>query len=355
MSFHHVKNEERVNSMAQTSDLGIDLGTSNVLIFQKGKGLVLRQPAVVAIERATKKVVAVGDEAYRMIGRTPSNIMAVRPLKQGTVADLELTNTMLRSFLDVVIRKRLFSGPSVVMSVPSGVTESEKRNLIDILIDAGVKRTQLLDRPLAAALGANIDFQDALGHMVVDMGAGLTDIAVVAGGEVVQASSVYYGGDYFDDAIIRYLRRKYSLLVGERTAEEIKIAIGSAIAPTEQLTQEVIGRNQLSGLPRTLEVTSEEIYEALREPVAQLIESIQMVLERTPPQLASDIFDDGIALTGGAASLSGLADAVYDVLKIPCGVVEDPQTSVVIGCGKAVSNPAAYRGILNDGRHPSRR
>lgn len=315
--------------MAQLNDLGIDLGTSNVLIYQQGKGLVLRRPAVVAIERSTKKVLAIGDDAQRMVGRTPSNIMAIRPLKQGTVADFELTNTMLRFFLNGVLSKRLFSGPRVVMSVPSGVTETEKHSLINILLDAGVKRTYLLDRPLAAALGVGMDLRQRYGRMIVDMGAGITDIAVISEGEIVQSSSVYYAGDYFDDAIVRYIRKKYSLLIGERTAEQIKINIGTAMKPeTDEanLAMPVVGRNQLSGLPRTQEIHAAEIYEALKDPVAALIGSIQDVLVRTPPQLASDIFDDGIVLSGGAAGLARLPEAIYTALHIPCGVADDPQT-----------------------------
>ena len=319
-------------AMAQLNDLGIDLGTSNVLIYQQGKGLVLRRPAVVAIERSTKKVLVIGDDAQRMVGRTPSNIMAIRPLKQGTVADFELTNTMLRFFLNGVLSKRLFAGPRVVMSVPSGVTETEKHSLINILLDAGVKR---------------------YGRMIVDMGAGITDIAVISEGEIVQSSSVYYAGDYFDDAIVRYIRKKYSLLIGERTAEQIKINIGTAMKPeTDEanLAMPVVGRNQLSGLPRTQEIHAAEIYEALKDPVAALIGSIQDVLVRTPPQLASDIFDDGIVLSGGAAGLARLPEAIYTALHIPCGVADDPQTSVVLGCGIAVEDPGAYASLLDDGR-----
>ena len=316
--------------MAQLNDLGIDLGTSNVLIYQQGKGLVLRRPAVVAIERSTKKVLAIGDDAQRMVGRTPSNIMAIRPLKQGTVADFELTNTMLRFFLNGVLSKRLFSGPRVVMSVPSGVTETEKHSLINILLDAGVKRTYLLDRPLAAALGVGMDLRQRYGRMIVDMGAGITDIAVISEGEIVQSSSVYYAGDYFDDAIVRYIRKKYSLLIGERTAEQIKINIGTAMKPeTDEanLAMPVVGRNQLSGLPRTQEIHAAEIYEALKDPVAALIGSIQDVL-----------------------GLARLPEAIYTALHIPCGVADDPQTSVVLGCGIAVEDPGAYASLLDDGR-----
>ena len=336
--------------MAQVSDLGIDLGTSNVLIYQKGRGIVLRQPAVVAIERVSKKVLAVGTEAYRMIGRTPGNVLALRPLRQGVVSDFELTNTMLRHFMGMVIGKRIFGRPRVVMSVPSGVNEAEKSSLISIMFDAGAKRTQLLDRPIAAAMGVGMDFQKPYGCMVVDMGAGVTDIAVLASGQVIEAASVCYGGDYFDDAIIRYLRKKHNLLIGERTAEEVKITLGTAIAPMTDLTEEITGRDLLSGLPKTMTVASSEIYEALKDAVADLIESIQGVIERTPPQLASDVFEDGIVLTGGAASLAGLPEAIYNELHIPCGVADDPQTSVVLGCGRALDNLNAYTSVLSDSR-----
>ena len=336
--------------MAQVSDLGIDLGTSNVLIYMKGKGIVLRQPAVVAIERQSKHVMAVGDDAYRMIGRTPGNVLAVRPLRQGASSDFELTNTMLRYFVSHVIGKRFFARPRVVMSVPTGVNDAEKHNLIRIMFDAGAKRTQLLERPIAAAMGIGIPFQEAYGCMIVDISAGVTDIAVLSRGEIVAASCVSFAGDYFDDAISRYLRKKHNLLIGERTAEEIKINIGCAVPQPNDVTMEVTGRNLLSGLPKTQGVTTSEIYEALKDPVADLIDAIQAVIERTPPQLASDIFEDGIVLTGGGAALTGLAEAVYTALRIPCGVADDPQTSVVMGCGKALDNLSDVKHLLSDGR-----
>ena len=336
--------------MARVSDLGIDLGTSTVLIYQKGKGIVLRQPAVVSIERTTKKVLAVGTEAHKMIGRTPGNVLAIRPLRQGVVSDFELTNTMLRNFMSIIIGKRFFSRPRVVLSVPTGVSESEKSNIVSILYDAGAKRTQLLERPIAAAMGVGMDFRKPYGCMIVDMGAGVTDIAVLASGQVIEAASVCYGGDYFDDAIIRYLRKKHNLLIGERSAEELKITIGSAIAPTGGMTCEVTGRCLLSGLPKTQTIHAEEVHEAIKDAVADLIEAIQTVLERTPPQLASDIFEDGIVLTGGAASLAGLPEAIYNTLHTPCGVADDPQTSVVLGCGRVLDDYSAYKGILTDSR-----
>ncbi len=336
--------------MAQVNDIGIDLGTSNVLIYMKGKGIVLREPAVVAIERESKKVLAVGNDAYRMIGRTPNNVLAVRPLRQGTVADFELTSTMLRYFVGNVVGRRMFSRPRAVISVPSGVNEVEKRSIISIMFDAGMRRTQLLDRPVAAALGVGLPFQEAYGTMIVDMGAGVTDIAVLSMGEVVVSSCVPIGGDYFDDAIIRYLRKKHNLLIGERTAEEIKVNIGCAIPMASEITMDVTGRNLISGMPKTQAVTSADIYEALKDPISELIESIQAVIERTPPQLASDIFEDGIVFSGGAAALNGLSEAIYGALKIPCGVADDPQTSVVMGCGRALEDLAGMKHLLGDGR-----
>lgn len=336
--------------MAQVNDIGIDLGTSNVLIYMKGKGIVLREPAVVAIERETKKVLAVGNDAYRMIGRTPNNVLAIRPLRQGTVADFELTSTMLRYFVGNVVGRRMFSRPRAVISVPSGVNEVEKRSIISIMFDAGMRRTQLLDRPIAAALGVGVQFQEAYGTMIVDMGAGVTDIAVLSMGEVVVSSCVPVGGDYFDDAIVRYLRKKHNLLIGERTAEEIKVNIGCAIPMANEITMDVTGRNLISGMPKTISVTSADIYEALKEPVSELIEDIQAVIERTPPQLASDIFEDGIVFTGGAAALNGLSEAIYAALKVPCGVADDPQTSVVMGCGRALEDLNGMKHLLGDSR-----
>lgn len=336
--------------MAQVNDIGVDLGTSNVLIYMKGKGIMLREPAVVAVERETKKILAVGSDAYRMIGRTPGNVIAVRPLRQGTIADFELTSTMLRYFVGNVVGRRLFSRPRAVVSVPSGVNEVEKRSIISIMFDAGMRRTQLLDRPVAAALGVGIQFEEAYGSMIVDMGAGATDIAVLSMGEVVVSSCIPIGGDYFDDAIIRYLRKKHNLLIGERTAEEIKINLGCAIPQASDLTMDVTGRNLISGLPKTQAVTTSEIYEALKDPIGELIEAIQAVIERTPPQLASDIFDDGIVFTGGAAALKCLTEAVYAALRIPCGVADDPQTSVVMGCGRALEDLQGMKHLLGDGR-----
>ena len=332
--------------MAQVNDIGVDLGTSNVLIYMKGKGIMLREPAVVAVERDSRKILAVGSDAYRMIGRTPGNVVAVRPLRQGTVADFELTSTMLRYFVSNVVGRRLFARPRAVVSVPSGVNDVEKHSIISIMFDAGMRRTQLLDRPIAAALGVGIQFEEAYGSMIVDMGAGVTDIAVLSMGEVVVSSCVPIGGDYFDDAIIRYLRKKHNLLIGERTAEEIKINIGSAVPQVGDLSMDVTGRNLISGLPKTQSVTTSEVFEALKDAVGELIEAIQAVIEHTPPQLASDIFDDGIVFSGGAAARQGLTEAVSATLRIPCSLADDPQTSVVMGCGRALEDLSGMKHLL---------
>ena len=253
---------------------------------------------------------------------------------------------MLRYFVSNVVGRRLFARPRAVVSVPSGVNEVEKHSIISIMFDAGMRRTQLLDRPIAAALGVGIQFEEAYGSMIVDMGAGVTDIAVLSMGEVVVSSCVPIGGDYFDDAIIRYLRKKHNLLIGERTAEEIKINIGSAVPQVGDLSMDVTGRNLISGLPKTQSVTTSEVFEALKDAVGELIEAIQAVIEHTPPQLASDIFDDGIVFSGGAAALKGLTEAVSATLRIPCSLADDPQTSVVMGCGRALEDLSGMKHLL---------
>jgi len=336
--------------MAQVNDLGIDLGTSNVLIYMKGKGIVLREPAVVAIERQSKHVLAVGSDAYKMIGRTPGNVLAVRPLRQGTSSDFELTNTMLRYFVGHVIGKRFFSRPRVVMSVPTGVNDAEKHNLIRIMLDAGAKHTQLLDRPTAAALGVGIRFEEAYGSMIVDMSAGVTDIAVLSMGEIVSASCVPLGGDYFDDAIIRYLRKKHNLLIGERTAEEIKINIGSAVPQDNMITMEVTGRSLLSGLPESIPVATNELVDALAAPLSEIMECVRGLSERTPPELSADIRQNGIFLTGGGAMLRGLDAYLSERTGLPCRLAEDPVACVAIGTGRVLENPALYSRAVYDYR-----
>ncbi len=336
--------------MAAIGDIGIDLGTSNILIYMKGRGVILREPTVVAIDRDTRDVLAIGEEARRMIGRTPRNILAIRPLSDGVISDFELVSFMLKGFVTKAVGKHMFARPRAILSLPTSINEMEKRSIISTMFDAGMRRTQLLDRTLAAALGAGLPIDEAYGTMIVDISAGVSDIAVLSLGKVVVSDCAKTGGDQFDDAIIRHLRRKHNLLVGERTAEELKINIGSAIPRSEQLYMEVTGRNLITGLPKTMRITSDDITEAIDEPLQQLIESIHGVLEHTPAELAADIFEYGILLSGGGAEMFGLCEAIADALKVPCSCAEDPQTNVVVGCGKAIENMQELGRFLDDGR-----
>lgn len=336
--------------MASINDIGIDLGTSQILIYMKGKGIILREPTVVAIDRDTRNVLAYGDEARRMIGRTPGSILAIRPLRDGTISDFDLVSFMLKSFVTKAIGKHFFARPHAILALPTAVNEMEKRSLISTMFNAGMHRTQLLNRSLAAALGAGLPMDEAYGAMIVDISAGVTDIAVLSFGKVVVSDCAKVGGDRFDDAIIRHLRRKHNLLIGERTAEELKINIGSAIPRAEQLFMEVTGRNLITGLPKTMRITSDDITEAIDEPLQQLIESIHGVLEHTPAELAADIFEFGILLSGGGSELFGLAEAISDALKVPCACAEDPVTNVVMGCGRALENMRDLGRFLDEGR-----
>lgn len=334
--------------MAQVYDIGIDIGTSQFLIYVKGRGIVLREPAVVAVDRNTGKVLSVGTDAYRLIGRTPGNVQAIRPFRQGILADYEMARELIHAMVKHVSGRHLFARPRAVVSVPTSVSETEKRAIISIMFDAGMRRTQLLDKPMAAAIGIGVHFNQPYGNMIIDMGAGASDIAVLSDSEIIVGTCTQIGGDMFDESIIRYLRKKHNLLVGDRTAEEIKINLGSATVPSHDLSMEVTGRNLLSGLPRTQTVYASEIHEALQDIVREFIETIQTVLEHTPPQLASDIFNDGIILSGGAAQLSGLADAIYDELRIPTGLADDPATCVAMGCGRALDDTEEMRGYLRE-------
>lgn len=333
--------------MAQNGDIGIDLGTSNVVIYVKGRGVVFREPSIVAVDRDSSQILAFGMEAYRMIGRTPSNINIIRPLAQGEMIDFDLTAAMLRYYISNVIGRKFLSRPRAIMAVPSGVKDMEKKALITALFDAGLRRTQILDRVIAAALGAQLNFLGSYGSMVADMSAGGTDLAVLSNGIVSVLSSVHVGGDMFDDAIIRYLRKKYNMLIGERTAEQVKITLGGALRRNPKVIMDITGRNLISGLPKTITIDSDEIYESLIDIVNSLIESVQAVIERTPPQLASDILEGGVTLTGGAASLYGLSEAISDVIRIPCRVASEPRDCVVLGCAKVLMDPAGMRHLLS--------
>ena len=333
--------------MPQISDIGIDLGTSNVVIYMKGQGVVLREPSVVSIDQESRSILAMGMEAYRMIGRTPANIQVIRPLAQNEIVDFDLAGAMLRYFVTKVTGRHRLARPRAILATPAGVKDIEKKALVTTLFDAGVRRTQLLDKSIAAALGAQLNFMTEYGCMVVDMSAGGTDLAVLYNGAPTVVSSLRTGGDQFDDAIIRYLRRKYNLLVGERTAEQIKITLGSAVRRDSAISMDITGRNLISGLPKTMNIESDEVYEALIDSVNELVEGIQMLIEKTPPQLASDIFEGGVTLTGGAAQLYGLSEAISAVLKVSCRVADEPRDCVVLGCARVLEEPARFRYLLN--------
>ena len=336
--------------MATVLDIGIDLGTASVVIYGKGKGVVLNEPAVIAIDRETRNVLAVGEEARRMVGRTPGNIVAMRPLGDGMIADFEMASAMLRYFVAKAVGKRILGGPRVIMSVPAGVNEVERHSLTASLFEAGARRTRLMERPVAAALGAGLPIGEAYGEMICDIGGGVTDIAVLSLGRVIVRDTVKIGGDQYDDAIIRYIRRKHNLLLGEITAEDLKINIGSAIPRAEQFYMEVTGRNLLTGLPKIMRITSDEITEAIDEPLQALLEAIHAVLEHTPAELVADIFESGITLSGGGAQLSGLTEAVALSLKVDCHLADDPQVCVARGCGLTLENWSEYGQFLGERR-----
>ena len=339
--------------MASVLDIGVDLGTASVVIYGKGKDVVLNEPAVIAFDRDSRNVLAVGEDARRMIGRTPSNIVAMRPLQNGMVADLELASAMLRYFVSHVVGKRLIGGPRILISVPSGVNDTERHRLMTGLFETGARRTQIMERPIAAAIGARLPIGEAYGQMICDIGGGTTDIAVISRGRVITSnreSANQIGGDQFDDAIIRYVRRKHNLLIGELTAEDLKINIGSALPRNEQFYMEITGRNLLTGLPKVMRITSDEITEALDDPLHALLETIQAVLEQSPAELLADIFETGITLSGGGAMLTGLCEAVSMALKVDCHLADAPQECVARGCGMTLENWGEYGQFLSDRR-----
>ena len=324
------------------NDVGIDLGTASVLVYVKGKGIVLREPSVVAVNRNTGEMLAIGEEARVMLGRTPGNIVAVRPLKNGVISNFHDTERMLRYFLRKVIGRRLFFKPRVIVCVPSGVTEVEKRSVIEATEEAGARHTGLIEEPMAAAIGAGIDVAAPFGNMVIDIGGGTTDIAVISLGGIVISDSVKVAGDKFDESLIRYMKKKYNMLIGERTAEEIKINIGSAFPRKEQIYMEVAGRNLISGLPKMVTLSSNETIEAFEEPLNTMMETLHSVLERIPPELSSDIAENGICMTGGGSLLYGLDRLFSEKTGIPCYVAEDAISCVAIGTGMALDNVNLY-------------
>ncbi len=318
------------------SDIGIDLGTASVLVYIRGKGVVLKEPSVVAFDRDTNRIKAIGEEARLMLGRTPGNIVAVRPLRQGVISDYTVTEKMLKYFIQKAVGKQRFRKPIISVCVPSGVTEVEKKAVEDATYTAGARDVAIIEEPIAAAIGAGIDIARPCGNMIVDIGGGTTDIAVISLGGTVVSTSIKIAGDDFDEAIVRYMRKKHNLLIGERTAEDIKIKIGSAYRRAETVAMDVRGRNLVTGLPKTISVTSEETEEALRETTSQIVEAVHSVLEKTPPELAADIADRGIVLTGGGCLLYGLEELIEEKTGITTMTAEDPMTAVAIGTGKFV-------------------
>ena len=320
-------------------DMGIDLGTANTLVHIKGKGIVLREPSVVAIKSATGDVLAVGDEAKRMIGRTPGSIVAIRPMKDGVIADFDVTQAMLKYFIRKAMNTKSFVRPRVVVGVPSGVTEVEKRAVIDAAQQAGAREAYLIEEPMAAAIGAGLPVEEATGSMVVDIGGGTTEIAVISLGGIVTSCSIRIGGDEMDSSIIQYIKREYNLLIGERTAEEIKINIGTAIVnPNQDKTMDIRGRDLVSGLPKTVRIKSSEICEALSEPVHKIVDAVKGTLEKTPPELAADVMDHGIMMTGGGSLLNSLDKLLSHETGMPVLVSEDALSCVGEGTGRSLEN-----------------
>jgi len=325
--------------------MGIDLGTATVLVFIKGQGIVLNEPSVVAVDKTTNGILAVGEEARGMLGRTPGNIVAMRPLRDGVVYDYDMTEKMLKFFVQKALGKPMFfrMKPRIAVCVPSGVTEVERRAVDDATRQAGAREVYLIEEPIAAAIGAGIDIARACGSMVIDIGGGTTDVAVISLGGVVVSQSVKVAGDTFDEAIVRYMRKRHNFLIGERTAEDIKINIGTACKDAPKMDMEIRGRNLVTGLPKTMTVSSEEILEALTESLESIVETIHMVLENTPPELAADISDRGVVLTGGGALLHGLDTLITQRTGINAIVADEAVSCVAIGTGKFIEFAAAHK------------
>ncbi len=317
-------------------DIGIDLGTASILVYVKEKGVVLKEPSVVAFDRDTNRIKAIGEEARLMLGRTPGNIVAVRPLRQGVISDYAVTEKMLKYFIQKAVGRQRFRKPLISICVPSGVTEVERKAVEDAAFQAGARDVKIIEEPIAAAIGAGIDIARPCGNMIVDIGGGTSDIAVISLGGTVVSTSIKIAGDDFDDAIVRYMRKKHNLLIGERTAEDIKIRIGSAFPRPEVEQVDVRGRNLVTGLPKTITVTSKETEEALKDTTLQIVDAVHSVLEKTPPELAADIADRGIVLTGGGSLLYGLEELIESKTGITTMTAEEPMTAVAVGTGKYV-------------------
>lgn len=321
------------------TDIGVDLGTASVLVYVKGRGIVLREPSVVAMEKDTGRVIALGEEARRMLGRTPGNIIATRPLREGVIADYDVTEKMLRYFINKACGRSFFFRPRIMVCIPSGVTGVEERAVRQAALQAGARQAHLIEEPLAAALGAGLDISEPSGSMVVDIGGGTTDVAVLSLGGIVASASLRVGGDKFDEAIVRFIRREFNLMIGERTAEELKINIGTAYCPgkTENTTMDIRGRDLVSGLPKTVNISSQQTFEAMQETVEAVVGAVKEVLEKTPPELSADIINKGIVMTGGGSMLNGLDTLISRETSLPVYVADDPLSCVALGTGKALS------------------
>ena len=329
-----------------SNDIALDLGTASTLVYVRGKGIVLSEPSVVAVDKGSNRVRSVGTEAKRMLGRTPSNIVAIRPMRDGVIADFEITESMIRHFIRKVHNSRRMSRPRMIIGIPSGITEVERRAVRESAERAGVREVHLITEPMAAAIGAGLPIQEPAGNMVVDIGGGTTEVAVISLGGIVVFKSARTAGDELDNAIIQHIKREYSMFIGERTAEDIKIRIGSAFPMEQETTMEVKGQDLVAGLPKTMTITSEEIRNALEEPVSEIISAIRQTLERTPPELAADIVDRGMVLTGGGAMLQGLDQLISEETKLPVTIAEKPIDCVVLGAGKALEELDILREVL---------
>lgn len=332
--------------MFGTMDIGVDLGTANVLVYIKGRGVVLTEPSVVAIDRDSNRILAIGEEARRMIGRTPGNIIAIRPMREGVIADYETTENMLRHFIQKVAGKNYFFKPRIMICIPSGVTTVEKRAVLEAAMQAGASKTYLIEEPLAAALGVGLDISEPCGAMVVDIGGGTTDVAVLSLGGIVVSESLRIGGDKFDEALIRHVKKDYNILIGERTAEALKMAIATAYPDGRNDTMEIRGRDLVSGLPKTIRINSAETREALAEPIALIVDCVKSVLEKTPPELSADIVDRGIVMTGGGAMIHGLDKLINQETGIATYLADDPLSCVALGTGKALDSLESLQDTL---------
>lgn len=326
-----------------SSDMGIDLGTCNTLVYVKGEGVVLCEPSVVAIEKETGMPVGFGDDAKKMLGRTPGNIVAIRPMRNGVISDFDITEKMLKHFINKVHNRQKWVRPALVIAIPSGITEVEKRAVRDSAERAGARTVDLIEEPKAAAVGVGLPVEEPAGNMIIDIGGGTTEYAVISLGGIVYSKSIKVAGDEMDSSIMEYLKKTYNLLIGERTAEEIKIRIGSAYPLEEELTMDVRGRDLIAGLPKNITITSEEIREALQTPVQAIVDATKIVLENTPPELASDLIDRGIVMAGGGSLLRGLDKRIAEETGLPVHVADDPMTAVALGTGATLSMPARLR------------